>query len=193
MTCPDLVKSCTRSFPVPFTGFPIYIVNDNIKATAGWKELFPEAFVVDLTELDVILANLGSNGILVILASTSTFACRDLFLNIVSACVNISVIKDYHGFFIDDFDITDATQIYELLAPRQQMRTANNRPDFSTRSYWIRNLNGVNKVLEGQLFPALVDRATVPLPTQGPNLVLLGLFIFFFILGLLFWITVLVY
>jgi hypothetical protein len=166
-------------------------MNDDVKAAHIWKELFPEAFIVDTQEeLNIILANVKENGLLVILASTSTTLCRDLFLNIVITCSNIMVIKDYAGFFIDDYQVTNATQIYELLAPRQQVRVANNTPDFNLRSYWLRR---PVDVLEGQLFPALVDRATIPIPIPGNNTILFLVFIFFFILAIIYWIIVLFY
>lgn len=194
--CAGLEETCTNKFPYPFTDFPIYILTGNNYLEASqWRLIFPEAILVyDFEQIKINLSNLGEGGALVINATSTTALCRDLFLNTVTTAINIFRIKGYNGFYIDDYfdSFPDKTTISEL-TPRQSINIASIiRVDPALRSYWIGNFS--NKfVLEGQLFPQLVNHIilhTVEPPINNFGLIIAIIFIF---LMFIYWISILVW
>jgi len=47
--------------------------------------------------------------------------------------------------------------------------------------------------LEGQLFPSLLDRATIVPTVEGDNIFIALVFLFIFILGILYWLIIVLY
>ena len=194
-TCNGIENSCTKSFPYPFTEFPIYIWNDNAEGSAAWSEIFPEAQVInDFNQLMVgIASDVGGRGALVIKASTYSAICRDLLLNYVTIAVKISIIKTYGGFYIDSyFNPFPLTVEISDISPRQvfQLSSDVNLP-LTQRSYWISSLAAKSNCLkfEGQFYPALVVEVP-PFPRQ----VTVNFWIFLVIavllfIGIFFWLA----
>jgi hypothetical protein len=199
--------SCTQSFPVPFTDFPIYIYNDNPEGTAAWLEIFPEAVVISTPEnlITSTSQNLSNQGALVILSSTRTSLCRDLFLNIVSIGVKNSILRSYNGFFIDDyFNEYPLTTLILDVSPRLVFQTASttNLP-LLQRSYWISSIavkTGLSFLsptecltFEGQFYPSLVV-VNPPFPRiLLPNFYFLFIVAIILLIGIIFWLICLVF
>lgn len=194
--CAGLEETCTNSFPYPFTDFPIYILaGGSYLEGYEWKEMFPEAILIhDFEQIKINLSNLGPNGALVINATSFTSVCRDLLLNTITAAINISKIKKFHGFYIDNYfdSFPDKTTIADL-TPRQSLNIASLvRVDPKLRSYWMGNFENEFR-LEAQLFPQLVSYM-VPHSVEPP-VATYGLYIaiFFILLGFIYWLSVLVW
>jgi hypothetical protein len=194
MSC-GIEGSCTKSFPYPFTEFPIFIWNDNAEGSAAWNEIFPEAQVInDFNQLMVgIASDIGGRGALVIKASTYTPVCRDLFLNYVTAAIKISSIRSYGGFYIDNFyNPFPLTVEISDISPRQVFQLSSDIVlPLTQRSYWLSSLAAKSNCVkfEGQFYPALVVDVP-PFPRQTTVNVwiflVIGLLIF---IGLFFWLA----
>jgi len=194
--CKGLEATCTKSFPYPFTEFPIYILAGKSYLEAyEWKEIFPEAIIIfDFEQIKINLSNLGEGGALVIVATSTTPLCRDIFLNILTAAINITRIKGYRGFYIDNYfdSFPDKTAIADL-SPRQAINIASLvKVNPALRSYWIGDFSK-EFLLEGQLFPQLVNH--IVLQSVEPPLNNFGLIIiiFFLILAFIFWFSIVVW
>jgi len=194
------VQSCGVKFPTRFEKFPIFIFNDSVKGSAFWTEIFPEAIVVDnINELLTSIAiDVNNQGGLVIRGSTYSPLCRDSFLNVIVAAVNVCLSKELDGFYIDDYfnEFPLTTEISEL-SPRQVLQVAS-RPliPFTQRSFWISTpavKDGVIPVvLEAQTYPALVTVPKVPVAKELSFGIVI-LLAFLLIIGILFCLFVLVW
>lgn len=194
--CTEIKASCTDAFPYPFTEFPIYILAGTSYLEAyQWKDIFPEAILVaDFEQIKINLSNLGPNGALVINATSKTAVCRDLFLNTLTAAINMFRIRKYRGFYIDDYfdPFPNKTTISEL-TPRQSINIASLvRIDPALRSYWIQDFSQ-EFLLEGQLYPQLVNH--IVLHSTEPPINNFGFFIAFIFIffAFIYWLCILVW
>lgn len=175
--------SCGRTFNFPFVSFPIFIFDDDQTGTKLWLEIFKEARVItSINELFVALAqDLRERGGLVIRGATYSPLCRDSFLNVISATVDVAISKQIKGFYIDDLNANVLRTPIADISPRQVLQESD-RFDLGTlfgRSFWIHSLVDYSRLilpLEGQLYPALVTRPFTELnqpPRYGLVLILI--------------------
>lgn len=175
--------SCGRNFGNRFDDFPIFIYNDDQTGTKLWLEIFTEAKVIDsLNELFVALAqDIRNSGGLVIRGSTYSPLCRDSFLNVISATVDVALGKNINGFYIDDIDADMLRTPIAEISPRQvlQVSAPKTSATLTGRSFWVNSLTNNDVVpvrLEGQLYPALVTKPPTELnepPRYGIVLILI--------------------
>lgn len=187
-------ETCAKHYPYPFTRFPIYIFNDsNNIESVRWLEIFPEAVIINnYDQINVNLLNVDCHGILVLLGSSFTNICRDLFLNTVITAINVCNIRGYSGFFVDDyFDKVPIGNIIFEMTPKQflQVSTDKNLPLIS-RSYWA---SKYDQKLPAELYPPLVTRKVLPSPEfeiQNWLLIFLSIILIF---AILYWIIIILY
>lgn len=179
----------------PEKSFPIFILDDDSLGALRWKELLPEAKIV-LTEEELLIDEVMTDnvrGALVITASTRTTLTRELLLDYVNRAVQITTIRSYNGFYLDNlFNPYPLTTLIDELTPLVFLQLASVRKG-SYRSYWISStaIKRRDFNLQGQFYPALVV-VSRPYPTQEPsNLYLLILLGVLLLIGIIFWLVVL--